>query len=101
MTKLLKERVIRYKDNGMKYAYEQAQRRHLFRDDVLILSDQFLSSMDEMAKRDDRLLLFSLPDGKELWRAYRMVMFIDDTWGWSPMPDEETARLRALLLLQQ
>ena len=77
--------------------------RYLFRDDVLIDTGTSMSTFDEVSKKDDRMLCMRHPIvGYEFsWSSFRMTLFIDNTWGWSPMPDEETARLRALLLLQQ
>ena len=72
--------------------------RYLFRDDVLIAKGTSMQSFDEMTKKDDRMLVV----GSEFnWSSYRMACFIDNTWDWLPMPKEETAHLRALLLLQQ
>lgn len=86
-----------------RYYYEHGNMRYLFRDDVLILKGDSLISIDVAAKKDDRLLIcdWSHDPAKVTWQSYRMVMFIDDTWGWSPLPDKETTHLRALLLLQQ
>ena len=77
--------------------------RYLFRDDVLIVKGTSMQSFDEMTKKDDRMLVARNPAvGSELnWSSYRMACFIDNTWDWLPMPKEETAHLRALLLLQQ
>lgn len=76
---------------------------YLFRDDVIIDTGTSMWTFDEVSKKDDRMLCMKHPIvGDEFsWSSFRMTLFIDNTWGWSPMPDEETARLRALLLLQQ
>lgn len=77
--------------------------RYLFRDDVLIASKTSIQSLDVISRKDDRMLAMRHPIvGNEFsWSSFRVVRFIDNTWGWSPMPEEETARLRALLLIQQ
>lgn len=77
--------------------------RYLFRDDLLIDTGTSMRTFDEVCKKDDRMLVMRHPIvGTEFsWRSFRMALLIDNIWGWLPMPDEETARLRALLLLQQ
>ena len=77
--------------------------RYLFRDDVLIDTGTSMITFDEDFKLGDRMLAMRHPIvGTEFsWSSFRMTLFIDNTWGWSPMPEDETARLRALLLLQQ
>lgn len=77
--------------------------RYLFRDDVLIDTGTSMRTFDEVSKKDDRMLAMGYPIvGTEFyWSSFRMACFIDNTWGWVAMPEEETARLRALLLLQQ
>ena len=77
--------------------------RYLFRDDVLIDTGTSMRSFDEVSKKDDRMLAMRHPIvGTEFsWSSFRMVWFPNDFWGWAPMPEEETARLRAFLLLQQ
>ena len=77
--------------------------RYLFRDDVLIDTGTSMSTFDEVSKKDDRMLVIRFPIvGNEFsWSSFRMACFIDNTLGWLAMPEEETARLRALLLLQQ
>ena len=77
--------------------------RYLFRNDVLIDTGTFMRTFDEVPKKDDRMLSMWHPVvGTEFsWSSFRMVCFIDNTWGWLPMPEDETARLRTLLLLQQ
>ena len=101
ITSLIKERVVKHTDvNGIKtlrYTYNTPN-RYLFRDMQLIASGSPLQSLDEMAQQDD-LLLIDSEDSE--WKSYRMVIFIDNTWGWSPMPPETTAQLKMALLLQQ
>ena len=77
--------------------------RYLFRDDVLIASGTSMQTFDVISRRDDRMLSMRHPIvGTEFyWSSFRMACFIDNTWGWVAMPEEETARLRALLLIQQ
>lgn len=77
--------------------------RYLFRDDVLIDTGTSMRLFDEVTKKDDRMLVTRHPlaGSEHNWSSYRMACFIDNTWNWLPMPKEETARLRALLLLQQ
>ena len=77
--------------------------RYLFRDDVLIDTGTSMRTFDEVSKKDDRMLVMRHPIvGTEFsWSSFQMAYFIDNTWGWLAMPEEETARLRALLLLQQ
>ena len=77
--------------------------RYLFRDDVLIATGTSIRTFDEVSLKDDRMLAMRHPIvGTEFyWSSFRMACFIDNTWGWVAMPEEETARLRALLLLQQ
>ena len=77
--------------------------RYLFRDDVLIASKTSIQSFDVISRKDDRMLAMRHPIvGNEFyWSSFRMARFIDNTCGWVAMPEEETARLRALLLLQQ
>ena len=77
--------------------------RYLFRDDVLIASGSSIRNFDEVSKQGDRMLSMRHPIvGTEFyWSSFRMACFIDNTWGWVAMPDEETARLRALLLIQK
>lgn len=77
--------------------------RYLFRDDVLIDTGSSSRTFDSVSKKDDRMLAMRNPVvGSEFcWSSFRMACFIDNSWGWSPMPEEETTRLRALLLLQQ
>ena len=77
--------------------------RYLFRDDVLIYTGTSMRTLSEVSNKDDRLLYMRHPIvGNEFsWESFRMALFIDNTLGWVAMPEEETARLRALLLLQQ
>ena len=77
--------------------------RYLFRDDVLIKTGTSMGALDEVSKKDDRILAMSHPIvGNEFsWISFRKALFIDNTLDWVPMPKEETARLRTLLLLQQ
>ena len=77
--------------------------RYLFRDDVLIATGTSMRTFDEVSKLGDRMLVMRRPIvGTEFsWSSFRMACFIDNTWGWVSMPDDEIARLRALLLLQQ
>lgn len=77
--------------------------RYLFRDDVLIASGTSMQTFDVIYQKDDRMLSMRHPIvGTEFsWSSFRMVRFIDNTWDWLAMPKDETARLRALLLLQQ
>lgn len=77
--------------------------RYLFRDDVLIATGTFMMVFDEVFKKDDRMLVMRhLIVGTEFsWSSFRMACFIDNTWDWVAMPEEETARLRALLLIQK
>ena len=77
--------------------------RYLFRDDVLIDTGTSMITFDEDFKLGDRMLAMRHPIvGTEFsWSSFRMVCFIDNTWGWVSMPKEETARLRVLLLIQQ
>lgn len=77
--------------------------RYLFRDDVLIDTGTSMRTFDEVSKKDDRMLVMRhLIVGTEFsWSSFRMACFIDNTWGWLAMPEEETARLRALLLIQK
>ena len=77
--------------------------RYLFRDDVLIDTGTSMHTFDEESKKDDLMLTMRHPIvGTEFcWSSFRMTQFYNLSWGWFPMPDEETARLRALLLLQQ
>lgn len=78
--------------------------RYLFRDDVLIATGTSMSTFDEVAKKDDHMLAIKHPIvGTEFyWSSFRMACFMDNTWGcWVSMPEDETARLRALLLIQQ
>ncbi len=77
--------------------------RYLFRDDVLIATGTSIRTFDEVSRKDDRMLAMRHPIvGNEFsWSSFRMARFIDNTWGWVAMPEEETARLRALLLIQQ
>lgn len=77
--------------------------RYLFRDDVLIAKGTSMGTFDKVYLKDDRMLAMRHPIvGTEFyWSSFRMACFIDNTWGWVAMPEEETARLRALLLLQQ
>ena len=77
--------------------------RYLFRDDVLIATDTSMRAFHEVSKMDDRMLAMRHPIvGNEFsWLSFRMALFIDNTCGWIAMPEEETARLRALLLIQK
>lgn len=77
--------------------------QYLFRDDVLIATSTPMRTFDEVSKQDDRMLAMRHPIvGTEVsWSSFRMTCFIDNTWGWLAMPEEETARLRALLLIQK
>lgn len=77
--------------------------RYLFRNDLLIAKGTSMRTFDEVSLKDDRMLAMRHPIvGTEFyWSSFRMACFIDNTWGWVAMPEEETARLRALLLLQQ
>lgn len=77
--------------------------RYLFRDDVLIDTGTSMRTFDEVSKKDDRMLAMRHPIvGSEFsWSSFRMTCFLNNFWGWAPMPEEETARLRALLLLQK
>lgn len=77
--------------------------RYLFRDDVLIDTGTSMRTFDEVSKKDDRMLVMRhLIVGTEFsWSSFRMARFIDNTWSWLAMPEEETARLRALLLIQK
>ena len=77
--------------------------RYLFRDDVLIATGTSMRTFDEVSKKDDRMLAMRHPIvGTEFsWSSFRMACFIDNTCGWLAMPEEETARLRALLLIQK
>ena len=62
-----------------------------------------MQTFDVMSRKDDLMLSMWHPIvGTEFsWASFRMTCFIDNTWDWVAMPEEETARLRALLLLQQ
>ena len=104
---MMKEQTIVMKGKDGKqtkrYYYEHGNMRYLFRDDVLILKGDSLIPFDVIAKKDDRLLVhdWSHDPAKVTWQSYCLVMLIDNTWEWSLLPDAETVRLRALLLLQQ
>ena len=77
--------------------------RFLFRDGVLIDSGNSVRTFEEVSEKDDRMLAMhesSIP-GQYYWSSYRMALFHRNSWGWLSMPGTETARLRALLLLQQ
>lgn len=97
----IKERVVKHTDvNGKKtlrYTYNTPN-RYLFRDLQLLMAGDPLQPFDEMAQKNDLLLIGDEDTG---WRSYRMALFIDNTWGWSPMPDETTAQLKMALLIQQ
>lgn len=77
--------------------------RYLFRNDLLIAKGTSMRTFDEVSLKDDRMLAMRHPIvGTEFyWSSFRMACFIDNTWGWVAMPEEETARLRALLLIQK
>ena len=77
--------------------------RYLFRNDVLIDRGTSIRAFDDVSKKDDRMLAMhesSIPN-QYYWTSYRLVLFVGNSWDWLVMPEEETARLRALLLLQQ
>ena len=76
---------------------------YLFRDDVIIDTGTSMWTFDEVSNKDDRMLCmrYFIMGYEFSWSSFRMTLFVDNIWGWSPMPDEETTRLRALLLLQQ
>lgn len=77
--------------------------RYLFRDGVLAYKGTYLSTFDEVSKKGDYMLYIQHPilGTQYTWSSFRMVCFIDNSWGWHPQPDSVTQELRALLLLQQ
>ena len=77
--------------------------RYLFRDDVLIGTGNSTQTFDEVSKKNDLMLVMQdfIVGTENYWSSYRMTQFYNLSWGWFPMCEEETARLRTLLLLQQ
>lgn len=79
--------------------------RYLFREGVLIATAKnSYEIFDELSMKGD-LMLSSIPSlpvlGQLNWQAYRMTQYDNLSWGWFPLPKEDTDQLRTLLLLQQ
>lgn len=92
-----------FKEHGdaMKKSLAHPACRYLFRDDVLRASGDGSTVFERQRLLDDRMLTFQEDPWDSIsWYSYRYVMY-DQGAAWQPMPPEETARLRALLLIQQ